>query len=228
MRSTPPLQIWDEPCDRDWRSSGPGTSRKLPLSSRGTTHHPDRALPARLCAVGTHESAPAAPTPWHRSRPWTTARWAAVLLLSVSISVVAVQGAAARDPWLQVCATDLANVGTVAAVRVCRAPSVADPVFLGPLILIVLLLLPDVTRIGIAGVLELERTVSEQKVRTENLENSVATLTAQLTQHQFSQQTVNLTMNHTQDVLPPEADLTDLVSRVEDSAARFRSGADGV
>lgn len=63
-----------------------------------------------------------------------------------------------------VCGDELANTGDQGAVRVCRPVAISDAPVVGGILLILLLLLPDLSEIGIPGFLSLKRQVREQGV----------------------------------------------------------------
>ena len=93
-----------------------------------------------------------------------------------------------------VCGDELANTGDRGVVRVCRTIAVTDPAVLGSLLLILLLLLPDLSEIGIPGFLSLKRQVREQEWKLGEQEARLAALHAQI------EQTIGLQQTATQDV----------------------------
>ena len=74
---------------------------------------------------------------------------------------------------LRVCDDIVARVGTQPTVRSCRPLEVTDAPVILILILALGLILPDVQKITIAGVLELERKVDQQEQRVEHLASRI-------------------------------------------------------
>lgn len=89
-----------------------------------------------------------------------------------------------------VCEEKLANTGNQGAVRVCHPLAVSDVPVLAGLLLVMLLLLPDLSEIGIPGFLSLKRQVSQQESKLEEQAARLVGLQAQLAQAIESQQTV--------------------------------------
>jgi hypothetical protein len=103
---------------------------------------------------------------------WTRRLLAGVLLVS-----------SAALSWNRlVCGDELATTGGQGVVRLCRPLAITDPPILGALLLILLLLLPDLSEIGIPGFLSLKRQVQEQESKLGEQEGKLAALNAQLTQ----------------------------------------------
>ncbi len=88
------------------------------------------------------------------------------------------------------CEERLANTGNQGAVRVCHPLAVTDASVLAGLLLVLLLLLPDLSEIGIPGFLSLKRQVSQQESKLEDQAARLASFQSQLAQAMESQQTV--------------------------------------
>jgi len=107
--------------------------------------------------------------PWH-----TWVRWLLAVLLVLGGLVIALLSSTGHE--FRVCEDVVARVGKQPAVRSCRPLSITDaPVLLG-LLLFVILILPDFTRISIVGFLALERKVAVQEDKTRFLESQVVAL----------------------------------------------------
>ena len=98
---------------------------------------------------------------------------AAVLLLAVALTVAS---SFAHDSPLRQCQDVVATVGEAPVVETCRPLSVTDGPVLLLLTVFLVLLLPDVKSIKIAGVLELEREVKETRTEVEVLGSRVLAL----------------------------------------------------
>lgn len=107
--------------------------------------------------------------PWHS---WV--RWSLVVILALGGLTIALLSA--TNHGFQVCEDLVARVGTKPAVRSCRPLGATDAPFLVGLLLVVLLLMPDFTRISIVGFVELERKVTVQEEKTRTLETQVIAL----------------------------------------------------
>jgi hypothetical protein len=90
-----------------------------------------------------------------------------------------------------VCGDALASTGDQGVVRVCRPVAITDAPVLGGLLLILLLLLPDLSEIGIPGFLSLKRQVREQESRLEEQGARLAMLHAEVRQAIGLQQAVS-------------------------------------
>jgi hypothetical protein len=77
-----------------------------------------------------------------------------------------------RWNWV-ICEDKLATVGSQAVVKVCHSPSVTDLPVVTTILLIILLLLPDLSEIGIPGFISLKRQVGQQEAKLEMLRTEV-------------------------------------------------------
>ena len=144
------------------------------MSSQGSSDSADTASSGPDAAVDPSASAPTEPQDSEAPRQagstsakkrsfrlWIAGFLVAGLAVALSISALTSQ--------LRVCDDIVARVGSQPAVRSCRPLEITD----APVILILLLalgfVLPDVRKISIAGVVELEREVHEQERRIEQL-----------------------------------------------------------
>lgn len=114
---------------------------------------------------------------------WTRRVLAALLLLA-SIYLASIR---------TVCEEKLANTGNQGAIRVCHPLAVTDVPVLAGLFFVLLLLLPDLSEIGIPGFLSLKRQVSQQESKLEEQAVRLVGLQSQVAQAIESRQTVRQT-----------------------------------
>lgn len=107
-------------------------------------------------------------------------RWSLAVLVLAGTAAVA--GVSALTPHLRVCEQVVAQVGDEAVAQTCRPIGLADPTLILAAGAAVLLLLPDLRRVNIAGLFELERRVEEQQDQTEELRDQVSELRVVATQ----------------------------------------------
>lgn len=116
------------------------------------------------------------------------ARWSAaggILLLTFVFFI--------SHNWV-ICDQKLAAVGTQAVVKVCHSPSFTDLPVIAILLLVVLLLLPDLSEVGVPGLFSLKRQVEQQETKLGNLEQEL-TLRAEVKQIAQQTQKVESTFN---------------------------------
>jgi hypothetical protein len=112
------------------------------------------------------QDSPARRTVLERTRP---ARWALAVLIVVAAFAAAATGV------LQVCGDELAGSSTRS---VCRAPEAGDGVTLGLGLVVLLLLLPDTSEIGLAGIVQIRSRLAQQEEATERLASRVSAVSA--------------------------------------------------
>jgi hypothetical protein len=100
-------------------------------------------------------------------------RWASAFLLAAALAALVT--ATYFVPQLASCRDEVANTGNQALARACGPVETNDIVAVGLwLFVILLLLLPDLSEFGIAGLLTVKRKVAEVEKRQESLERTMA------------------------------------------------------
>jgi uncharacterized coiled-coil protein SlyX len=107
--------------------------------------------------------------PWHS---WL--RWCLALLLLATGTVIALLSSTGHG--FQVCSDVVAQGGKQSSVRSCRSLQVTDAPVLLFLLMFVALIVPDFTRVSIAGFIDLERKVATQEQKTRALQQQVVAL----------------------------------------------------
>lgn len=118
----------------------------------------------------------------------------------------------AFDPSVRVCGDSLAATGGAGVVTICRPLSLTDPAVLTGALLTLLLLLPDLQSLKIAGLVELQRTAEQTREQVDEVRAQLVALTSvsAATAANSAEQTV---------VLAPEA--ADSAERLESKGAAF-------
>jgi hypothetical protein len=98
------------------------------------------------------------------------------VLLLVALAVALAYSA--LTPHLRVCDDIVARVGSKATAASCEPLGITAAPVVVVLILALGLILPDVRKVSIAGVVELEREVREQEQRVERLASKIETVAA--------------------------------------------------
>lgn len=107
----------------------------------------------------------------------TLARTRRAASAALLVALVAVCLLSTFDPDVRVCGDALASTGEDGAVTICRPLSLTDPGVLLAALLALLLLLPDLSSLKIAGLVELERTAEQTRDRVEEVRGQLALLT---------------------------------------------------
>jgi hypothetical protein len=105
--------------------------------------------------------------------------------------------------WV-ICDQKLAAVGTHPVVKVCHSPSLTDLPVIAILLLVLLLLLPDLSEVGVPGLISLKGKVEQQEAKLGNLEQELTfrTEVQQVAQQaQKVESTVNIQLADTKEAL---------------------------
>ena len=125
--------------------------------------------------------------PWFKTLRgwWRGARWltVAVLLLWGGYQLM-------WDKVADICSDQLADNSSV--VKVCEPIGLTDPRIAWILLIVLLLLLPDLSEIELAGALSLKRAVTEVQRENENLRSDVQQLRITTSQIAHQQQQTNI------------------------------------
>jgi hypothetical protein len=125
-------------------------------------------------------------------------RSAAVILI---LALAVVTAYSHLTSHLRVCEDIVARVGTKATVLSCRPLDVTDAPVIFVLILALLCILPDMQRIGIAGVVDLERRVDQQQQRVEHLASRIEMIVS-------TRSSANVNIGSFQQTLPADVSVT--------------------
>jgi hypothetical protein len=120
--------------------------------------------------------------------------------------------------WV-ICDEKLAAVGTHAVVKVCHSPSVTDLPVIAIFLFVVLLLLPDLSEVGVPGLISLKRQVEQQETKLGNLEQELTLRTeVQQVAHQTQkmESTVNIQLADTKEALREFERKSGIVTNYED------------
>lgn len=141
-------------------------------------------------------------------------RWTIAVLLLATAAVLAT--VSALTPHLRVCEEVVAQVGDEAVAQTCRPLGLTEPVVVLAAALAVLVLLPDVRRVNIAGLFELERRLEEQEQETEELRGQVMQLRLDVRQSQTQHVTLSYLPPGATVALPSDAELDRKAEEIRD------------
>jgi len=103
-------------------------------------------------------------------------RWAGAGVLLVALIVILTYSY--MTPHLRSCDDVVVRVGQTPTVQSCHPMSITDAPVILVLVLALGIIAPDVKRVSIGGVIELERNIREQERRTERLEGKLEIIAA--------------------------------------------------
>lgn len=152
----------------------------------------------------------------HGPSKLTIARWIAagvVVLATLALSIVSASGGR-----FAVCEDVVAQVGPDALARSCRPLQATDAPVLTSILLFVLLILPDFSKISIAGFLDLERRVEVQVERTREVEKALHQLQANVQLASLQQRT---TVNVGREFLRPDESVDEALPDLERKGKEF-------
>ena len=115
-----------------------------------------------------------------------------------------------------VCRDEIAQVGSSPTVRTCRPMELTDPPFVLIAIAIVALVVPGISKFAIPGLLEIEREVSRQGTRQDQLASDIADIRMVQSVRQQVVQSVSVGF------LSPEDDFGAALRNLSDKEASFR------
>lgn len=109
------------------------------------------------------------------AKTYPAVRWTVAVLLLVALGGISLWGD--HGGPLTTCTDYVARVGTIPVISRCSGVSIGDTPTIVIFVAVALLLLPDVTRISFAGIINIEREVKRQRERTEDLIARISLMT---------------------------------------------------